>query len=132
MHDNELWVLVDLPDNFKPTGFKWVFKTKMDSIGNFDRFKAKLVSKGFTLSRKGSFRIIMMLIAHFDSKLHQMDVKIVFLNGQLLEEVYMFQLGSFETKGKEHMVCKLKKSFYALKQALKMVLRFVEVVLQFK
>ena len=45
-----------------------------------------------------------------------MDIKIVFLNGNLDEEVYMDQPMGFIEKRKEHMVCKLKKSIYRLKQ----------------
>jgi len=46
-----------------------------------------------------------------------MDVKIVFVNGDLEDNVYMNQLMRFSVEGKEHMVCKLKKSTYGLKQA---------------
>ena len=68
-------------------------------------------------SSKDSFRIIMALVAHFDIKLHQMDVKIAFLNGKLQEAVYMKQPDDFTKSGKEYLVCKLKKSIYGLKQA---------------
>ena len=44
-----------------------------------------------------------------------MNVKTVFLNGYLEENIYMDQLMGFSVKGKEHMVCKLKKSIYSLK-----------------
>jgi hypothetical protein len=41
------------------------------------------------VSCKDSFIIIMALVAHFDLELHQMDVKMSFLNGDLEERVYM-------------------------------------------
>ena len=46
-----------------------------------------------------------------------MDVKTAFLNGNLEEEIYMMQQKSFIAKNQEHMVCKLKRSIYELKQA---------------
>ena len=44
----EVWNLVELPDREKSIGCKWVFKTKKDSLGNIERYKARLVDKGFT------------------------------------------------------------------------------------
>ena len=46
-----------------------------------------------------------------------MDVKTAFLNENLDEEVFMDQPEGFVVDGKEHMVCKLKKSIYGIKQA---------------
>jgi hypothetical protein len=45
----------------------------------------------------------MALVAHYDLELHQMDVKTTFLNGDLVENVYMAQPNGFAMKEKEHM-----------------------------
>ena len=79
-----------------------------------------LISQTFSpVSTKDSFRLIMALVAHFDLKLHQMDVKTSFLNGDFIEEVYMSQPEGFEANGKDNMVCRLKRSIYGLKQAFR-------------
>lgn len=84
------------------------------------------------VSKKVSFRIIMALVTRYDLKLHQLDVKTTFLNRNLEEKVYMDQLEDFSIKGKEHKVCKLKKSIYKLKQAfLQWYLKFNYTVISF-
>ena len=67
------------------------------------------------VSCKDSFIIIMVLVAHYDLELYQMDVKTAFLNGNLDENVYMAQPKDFVVKEKERMGCRLKKSIYGLK-----------------
>jgi hypothetical protein len=67
------------------------------------------------VSCKDSLRIIMALVMHYDLELHQIDVKTTFLNGYLLENVYMTPLKDFAVKEKEHMGCHLRKSIYGLK-----------------
>jgi hypothetical protein len=84
------------------------------------------------VSSKDSFRIIMMLVAHYDLELHQMDVKTAFLNGNLQENVYMTQPEGFAVEGKEYMRCKLKKSIYGLKQVSRQwYIKFDEVIRSF-
>ena len=119
-----------MPEGSKQVGCKWAFKTNHDLKGIIERYKGKLVAKGytqkedieyketfFTVSKKYFLRIVMVLVVHYNLELHQMDVKTVFLNGDLGEEVYMDQLDGFLTTRKEHLVCKLRKSIYGLKQA---------------
>ena len=64
-----------------------------------------------------SIRILLSIAAHYDYEIWQMNVKIVFLNGNLEEEIYMMQSEGFIAKNQEHMVCKLKRPIYGLKQA---------------
>ena len=64
-----------------------------------------------------TLRCVLALVSMHDLVLHQMDVKTTFLHGDLHEEVYMQQPEGFIEKGKEQMVCQLKKSLYGLKQA---------------
>jgi hypothetical protein len=120
-------------------------KTKYDSKGNIERFKACLVAKGFMpredidcnetfspISCKDSFRIIIALVVHYDLELHQMDVKTTFLNGDVLENVYMAQPKGFAMKRKEHMGCHMKKSIYGVKQASRQwYLKFDETIRNF-
>ena len=74
----------------------------------------------------------MTLVAHLDLELRQMDIKTAFLYGDLHEKVYMDQLEGFQDEGKEHMVCKLKKSIYGLKQASRQwYLKFHEILITF-
>ena len=64
-----------------------------------------------------SIRILLSITAHYDYEIWQMDVKTAFLNGNLDEEIYMMQPEGFIAKNQKHIVCKLKRSIYGLKQA---------------
>jgi len=63
-----------------------------------------------------SVRLILVIVAHMDLELYQMDVRTAFLNEELNEEIYMDQLLGFETKRQERKVCKYKRSIYGFKQ----------------
>jgi hypothetical protein len=62
-----------------------------------------------------SFRAVISLVSFMEWRIHQMDVKTVFLN-EIIEKVYIEQPQAFEVSGKESHVCKFKKVVYGLKQ----------------
>ena len=62
-------------------------------------------------------RILLSIAAYYDYEIWKMDVKIVFLNGNLLEEVYMTQPEGFVDPKYPNRVCKLQRFIYELKQA---------------
>ena len=64
-----------------------------------------------------SNRLLLALVTQMNMELVQLDVKTVFLHGDLEEEIYMTQPEGFKVVGKEDMVCKLKISLYGLKQS---------------
>ncbi|KAI4371716.1 hypothetical protein MLD38_010036 [Melastoma candidum] len=120
MAANDVWELSELPVGQMAVSCKWVFKTKKDAKGNIECRKARLVTRDFTqrdgvdyteayssVSSKDAFQIMMTIVAHFDLELHHMDVKTTFLNGNLLESVYMEQPEGFVVEGSEHAVYKL-------------------------
>jgi hypothetical protein len=127
---NNTWILVPLPVSRKPVSCKWVFKIKQGANGEVERYKAKLVARGFTrtyrmdynetfalVAKFTSIRCILALAALEDMEIHQMDVKIAFFNGEPKEEIYMEQPQGFVHQGGEHLLCKLHKSLYGLKQS---------------
>lgn len=130
LHGNDVWDLIELPKDRKAVGSKWVFKLKVGADGSVERHKARLVAQGFSqkfgadydetfcpVVRLESLRTVIALAVQNGLKLHQVDVTTAFLNGELEEEVYMKQLKGFIAKGQEHLVCKLKRSIYGLKQS---------------
>ena len=48
IYSSDVWDLVELPENRKPVGSKWVFKRKTKADGSIDRYKAWLVAQGFS------------------------------------------------------------------------------------
>ena len=67
------------------------------------------------VTRMTSIRLLIAIVAIFDLRIHQMDVKTIFLNGDIEEKTYMDQPKGFVEPGQESKVCKLIKSLYGLK-----------------
>jgi len=129
---NETWEITDCSSGCKPVGCKWIFKKKMRPDGTIEKYKARLVAKGYTqkegedffdtyslVARIATIRVLLALAASYGLHVHQMDVKIAFLYGELEEEIYMEQPDGFVVPGEENKVCRLIKSLYGLIQAPK-------------
>lgn len=127
---NETWELSTIPKGTKTIGGKWVFKTKYNEDGEVDKFKARLVAKGYAqrfgidynevyapVVRWDTIRMIIATAARRNWIIYQLDVKSVFLHGELHEVVYVDQPQGFVKKGSEEKAYKLKKALYGLKQA---------------
>ena len=100
---NDTWRLVDPPISIKLIGSKWVFKTKYKANGSLDKYKEILVAKGYAKKegvdyietfaptvKWGTIRALFPLAAENGWKIHHIDIKTAFLNGDLKEDVYLF------------------------------------------
>ena len=118
------------PDGKSIVASKWIFKIKQAANGSIDKYKARFVARGFSqkegvdyeemfapVTHYTSIRMIIALTSGMRWRLYQMDVKTVFLNGEIEEELYVEHPDGFIVHGKESHVCRLKKALYGLKQA---------------
>lgn len=70
------------------------------------------------VARLETVHLLLALLAQNGWKVHHLDVKFAFFNGELLEEVYVAQLEGFVKEGEEDKVYKLYKALYGLRQTL--------------
>jgi hypothetical protein len=126
--ENQTWDMVPLPPGRKLVRCKWVYRTKRVADGQVSRYKARLVAKGFQqihgidydetfapIENMDSIRLVLAIAAAKGWEVHQMDVKNVFLHGDLSKEIYMEQRPRFIQNSS--LVCILKNSLYGLKKA---------------
>ena len=122
--------MVERPQHQKVIGVKWVFRKKENVDGLINKYKARLVVKGYAqvfgvdyfdtfapIARLDTIRMLLAIATQKQWKIYQLDVKSAFLNGFLKEEIYVEQPEGFDAKGDEDKVYLLKKALYALKQA---------------
>lgn len=129
LHKNKTWKLVARQPQHKVVKFKWLYKLKKTlKQGDKPTYKARLVAKGFnqrgvdynevfsSVVKHTSIRIMMTIMTRKDLELQQMNVKTVFLHGDLDEVIHMEQPEGFQSSNKGKC-CLLMRSIYSLKQS---------------
>ncbi|CAI7813006.1 unnamed protein product [Closterium sp. NIES-54] len=128
IEENGTWELVEVPEGCKAITSKWLFKIKSDANGKIERYKSRLVAKGYQQKEKVDYKelfapvvkptTLRTLLAEAAIKgwvVKQIDLTTAFLNGVLEEEIFMAQPEGFDDGSGR--VLKLKKALYGLKQA---------------
>lgn len=127
LKSNNTWTLVNRPENTPLIDSKWVFRLKKDNEGKVQKYKARLVARGFMqrrgfdyeetwapVARLSTVRTLIAVINYKNLAVQQMDVKSAFLHGTINENIYMKKPEGLNCGNK---VCKLNKALYGLKQA---------------
>lgn len=90
---NQTWELCTLPNGAKCIGVKWIYKTKLNELGEIIKHKARLVAKGYSqelgidytevyapVARMDTIRTILATAAQKSWIVYQLDVKSAFLH----------------------------------------------------
>ena len=122
------WDIVPLPEGRKPVSCRWVYRIKYDADGNVSRYKARLVACGYSQIHSLDYEETYAPVTHLETicllfaiavkkdwEIRQVDVKTVYLYGDLDEEIYMDPPLGYKVP--EGSVLHLKKALYSLKQA---------------
>lgn len=128
---------MSLPSGKRVVSYKWFYKVKFNQDGTIERYKARLVVRGFTQTegldnfdtfapvvKMSTVRVLLSLAAVNNWYVTRMDVATAFLYGDLEEEVYMSILPGYclpvefaDYNSSIPLVCKLIKLLYGLKQS---------------
>ncbi|CAE6075150.1 unnamed protein product [Arabidopsis arenosa] len=127
---NHTWELVPPTTAQNIITCKWIFTIKFYPDGSIERYKARLVARGFNqqygldysetfspVIKSTTVRIVLEVAVKRNWSIHQVDINNAFLQGTLKEEVYVSQPPGFIDKDRPQFVCRLKKALYGLKQA---------------
>jgi hypothetical protein len=125
---NNVWKIVDTPKGANVVTNKWVLKVKRLPDGRTDRYKARLVARGFSqqygvhydetfapVVRVETVRILLVIAATEGLEIYQMDVITAYLAGELEGEIYMVPPPG--VPGTEGLVCRLLKGLHGPKQS---------------
>jgi hypothetical protein len=129
--ENGTWKVVRLPRGKRAIGSRWVFKIKRNADGSIERYKGRIVAKGYAqregidytetfapTARFGALRTVIALAAIEVMELESVDISTAFLNGEIDAEVFMRKPEGVEMPGFEgpDWVLQLLKGLYGIKQ----------------
>ena len=119
-----VWDIVPIPKGKSGVLSKWLFKIKHVANGSIEKYKVLFVARGFSQKEGIDYEETFALVARYTSvkaviaiatskwwKIHQMDVKIAFLNDTIEEELYLEKPEGFVIHNVESCVCRLKKAY---------------------
>ena len=99
---NDVWEVVSRPEDKSVVDIRWIYKIKYTADGSVEKYKARFVEKRYShkewvdykvtfapVSRYTSIKSVISLAAQMGWKIHQMDIKKMFLNEVIEEEVYI-------------------------------------------
>lgn len=107
---NDVWEVVPRPQERSVVESRWIYKIKHVANDSIEKFKARFVARGYAqkegidyeetfapAAKYTSIRAVISLAVQMGWEIHQMNVKMAFLNGVIEKEVYIEQLEGFET-----------------------------------
>lgn len=127
LEENGTWEITSLPPHKRAIISKWLYRVKYRANGEIDRYKPRLVVKGFNqiygidyfysfslVTKPVTVRLLFSIGAAKGWPIHQVDVNNTYLHGHVQEDLYLIPPQGYE-KAKQGQVCKLIKSLYGLK-----------------
>jgi hypothetical protein len=128
--ENNTWEATTLPPGRKALTTKWVLKKKLGPKGELLRYKARMVARGFQqvegydysetysgVVKAATYRLLFAMVTMSGWTCHQLDITTAFLNGEVLEEIYIHPPQGYPHPGK---VLRLRRALYGLKQSPRM------------
>ena len=131
MYERQVWKLVTPPKDAHILESRWVYAAKYDENGDFIKFRARIVAKGYnqiegveydqvfapTLSLE-NIRLLLNLALEYDLICHVIDFSTAYLNALLDKKIYMRQVEGYNFQ--PQFVCELLMALYGLKQSGRM------------
>jgi Reverse transcriptase (RNA-dependent DNA polymerase) len=126
------WHLEKPPPNMNIVGCRWTFVIKRDAAGTITRYRARLVTQGFSqvpgvdffetyapVAKMTSMHVLLAMAAHHNFEIHQVDIKSTYLNGEFKEGeiIYMRLPPGIHLTNDKTLVLRLLKPLYGLHQS---------------